>query len=53
MRKWAVINRGIGHWPPSEMDAMSLEDFESWYTIAVENIQAEIDAINKVKNGSS
>jgi len=47
MQAWAVINRGIGHWPPSEMDDMSLEELEAWYMIAVENIEAEIKA-NKV-----
>ena len=48
MQGWAVINRGIGHWPPSEMECMSLDDFDDWYQIAVDNINAEIEA-NKVK----
>ena len=51
MQMWAVINRGIGHWPPSEMDNMSLSELEDWYKIAVDNIQAEIDVIEKAKKG--
>lgn len=47
MQAWAVINRGIGHWPPSEMDKMSLDEFDDWYQIAEDNIKAEIET-NKV-----
>lgn len=48
MIAWAVINRGIGHWPPSEMVNMSIAELDDWYQIAVDNIKAEQEA-NRVK----
>lgn len=48
MIAWAVINRGIGHWSPSEMDKMSISELDDWYQIAVDNIKAEQEA-NRVK----
>jgi hypothetical protein len=40
-----VINEGIGHWPPSEMDKMSLDELYSWFDQAVDNIERHNDAI--------
>lgn len=47
MIAWSVINKGIGHWQPSELWSMSLDELEDWYFIAVENINAENEAIEK------
>ena len=48
MQMWAVINQGIGHWPPSEMANMSLAELDDWYKIATEILDAKIKA-NQVK----
>jgi len=45
-----VINRGIGQWPPSEMDHMSHDDLVQWYKTAVKNIKAKNAAIEKANS---
>ena len=33
---WLLINRYIGHWPPSEMAEMPLSKLYEWYDLAHE-----------------
>jgi hypothetical protein len=44
MSVWAVINLGIGHWPPSEMERMTLTELEQWYEIAIDILNAKAKA---------
>jgi len=41
---WAIINKNIGAWPPSEMEGMTLDELYDWYDIACEIQDAETKA---------
>jgi hypothetical protein len=42
-----VINLYIGHWPPSEMQGMSLHELYDWYDRAIEIMQAQQEAMKE------